>query len=142
MKIGFLSGLASVSLLLASCSAGDQEAGNETPAIDPAAIDPAAAETGHLAQMQGSWISDENAGNSITVTGSRFQSFADGALQDDMPIIYVDSCKTRVPDMEGKAFVLAGKEKQTCYLIYAVSEDKLSYIESTRGRTSRFTRKK
>lgn len=146
MKTAFLSGLAWTSLLLASCSAGDQDAGNSDNAgamtIDPASIDPAAAETGYLAQMQGDWTSDEDARNTISIRGSRFQSFTDGALQDDVPIIFVDSCKTLVPDVAGKTFVLQGKEKQTCYLIYSVSEDKLNYIESSRGRTSRFTREK
>lgn len=142
MKTTFLSGLAIASLLLASCSAGEQEAVDAAPTIDPSVIDPAAAETGYLAQMQGSWKSDDDAGNIITIKDSRFQSFAGGALQEDVPVVFVDSCKTRVPDVEGKAFVLAGKEKQSCYLIYAVSEDKLSYVESTRGRTTRFTREK
>jgi len=141
VKKTFLSGLASIGLLM-SCSAGEKEAaGNENAGPIPVTIDPAAANTGHLAEMQGSWTSDEDADNSITVTGSRVQYFTDGSLQYDVPIIFVDSCKTRVPDMDGKAFILDGKEKQTCYLLYSVSEEKLSYIESARGRTSRFTRK-
>lgn len=140
MKTAFLSGLASISLLV-SCSAGEQEAEGENTEPVPFTIDPAAAKTGHLMEMQGSWTSDEDTKNSITVTGSRVQHFTDGDLQYDVPIIFVDSCKTRVPDMEGKAFILDGKEKQTCYLFYSVSEEKLSYIESARGRTSRFTRK-
>lgn len=145
VKTAYLSGLAWTSLLLASCSAGDdKDAGSDNAGamtLNAASIDPHAAETGFLAQMQGDWTSDEDAKNTITIDKSSFQSFTDGALQDDVLIIFVDSCKTRVPDMESKTFVLAGKEKQTCYLLYSVSEDKLSYIESSRGRTSRFTRK-
>ncbi|MEW4467630.1 hypothetical protein AB1K62_07355 [Parasphingorhabdus sp. JC815] len=141
MKTAFLSGLASIGLLM-SCSAGEKEANDkENAGPIPVNIDPAAAKTGHLADMQGSWISDEDDSNSIIVTGSSFRYFTDDALQYEVPIIFVDSCKTRVPDFEGKAFILSGKEKQTCYLFYAVSQDKLSYIESARGRTSRFTRK-
>jgi len=136
----FFSGLASTSLLLVSCSAGDNrtDSSNETEA---AVIDPAAATTGYLAEMQGSWVSTEDIKNTILIEGSSFQSLYDGDPQYDVPIIFVDSCNTRAPDMEGKAFVLHGKEKQTCYLMSAVSEDELSYIDGTRGRTSRFTRK-
>lgn len=140
MKIAIISGLASASILLASCTVGD----DETEALEnsaPAVIDPAAAKTGALAEMQGSWVSTEDPKNTIVIEGSSFQSLYDGDPQYDVPIIFVDSCKARIPDMEGKAFVLHGKEKQTCYLMSSVSEEKLSYIDSTRGRTSRFTRK-
>lgn len=139
MKNAFFSGLALTSFLLASCAAGDDatdDAKNEVTA----AIDPTAAKTGSLAEMQGSWTSNEDPKNTIVIEGSSFQNFADGTLQDDIPIIFVDSCKAQVRDFAGKAFVLRGKEKQTCYLLYSVSEDNLSYIHAVRGRTYRFTR--
>ncbi len=140
MKSAFLSGLASTSLLLVSCAAGDDEAdGAEIQVTAP--IDPAAAETGSLADMQGQWVSDNNSADTILLEGSSFRTLRNGEQQDEVSIIFVDSCKTRVPDIDGKAFVLRGKEKQTCYLLYSVSEEKLSYIDGTRGRTSRFTRK-
>lgn len=104
-------------------------------------IDPAAATTGYLADMQGSWTSTEDAKNSILIEGSSFQNIYDGDLQYEVPIIFVDSCKNQAPDIAGKAFVLHGKEKQTCYLMSAVSQDKPSYIDGIRGRISRFTRK-
>lgn len=142
MKNSSFSGLALASALLVSCTAGDSDTdaagGND---LLPVVIDPAAAKTGFLFEMQGGWVSDEDPKTTILVEGSSFQTFQDGALQDDVPIIFVDSCKTQVPDMTGKAFILRGKEKQTCYLFYSVSEEKLSYIDGTRGRTSRFTRK-
>ncbi len=140
MKSAFLSGLASTSLLLVSCAAGDDESDSAEIQVT-APIDPAAAETGPLADMQGQWVSDNNSADTILVEGSSFQTLRNGELQGEVSIIFVDSCKTRVPDMGGKAFVLRGKEKQTCYLLYSVSEEKLSYIDGTRGRTSRFTRK-
>lgn len=141
MKIAFLSGLALTSLLLGSCAAGDSETDGGNNEVT-AAIDPAAAKTGPLAEMQGSWVSTEDPKNTIKIQGSSFQRLADGKLQDDASIIFVDACKTQVPDFEGKAFVLRGKEKPVCYLLSAVSEEKLSYIHSLRGRTFRFTREK
>ncbi len=135
------SGLALASILLVSCAAGDSEADrDESNALLPVVIDPAAAQTGYLAEMQGSWVSDEDSQNTLLIEGSSFQTLHQGNPKDVVPIIFVDSCKTQVPDMTGKAFILRGKEKQTCYLLYSVSEEKLSYIDGTRGRTSRFTR--
>lgn len=139
MKIAFLSGLASTSLLLVSCAAGDSEADSVENKVT-AAIDPAAAKTGPLAQMQGRWTSDEDPKNTLLIEGSSFQNIVDGKPQDDAAIIFVDACKTQVADFEGKAFILRGKEKSVCYLLYSVSEEKLSYIHAVRGRTSRFTR--
>ncbi len=141
MKTAFLSGLTTTSLLLVSCAAGDGETDGPNNEVT-AAIDPAAAKTGPLAQMQGRWTSDEDAKNTILIDGSNFQNIVDGEPQDDAAIIFVDTCKTQVPDFEGKAFILRGKEKPVCYLLYSVSEEKLSYIHALRGRTFRFTRQK
>lgn len=140
MKNILLSGLASASLLLVSCAAGeDASDGAEKDAA--VVIDPAAAETGFLAEMQGSWASDEDPNRTIAIDGSNFQESYAGDPQYAVPIVFVDSCKTQATDMQGKAFILHGKEKQACYLLYSVSEKELSYIDGTRGRTSRFTRK-
>ncbi|WP_422346121.1 hypothetical protein [Parasphingorhabdus sp.] len=139
MKASFLSGLTFASLLLASCAAGEDTA-DDAKNDKSFVIDPAAAETGPLAEMQGKWASTQDPKNTILIEGSSFQSIYDGDPQYDVPIIFVDSCKTQVPDFAGKAFILVGKEKQACYLLYSVSEEKLSYIDGTRGRTSRFTR--
>lgn len=140
MKASFLSGLTFASLLLASCAAGDDTA-DDAKIDKPLIIDPAAAETGPLAEMQGSWASDDDPDRTIMVDGSNFQESFAGDLQYEGPIVFVDSCKTQIPDMQGKAFILHGKEKQACYLLYSLSEKELSYIDGTRGRTSRFTRK-
>ncbi|GAA0487103.1 hypothetical protein GCM10009096_32440 [Parasphingorhabdus litoris] len=140
MKISLFSGLASISLLLGACSAGGEEkdsAAKETTVT----IDPAAAQTGPLAEMQGRWASDEDPNRTLEIEGSNFQESYTGDPQYAVPIVFVDSCKTKIPDFEGKAFILYGKEKQACYLLYSVSEERLSYIDGTRGRTSRFTRK-
>lgn len=139
MKASFLSGLTIASLLLASCAAGEDTA-DDAKNDKYFVIDPAAAETGPLAEMQGSWVSDDDPDRTILIDGSNFEESFAGDLQYDGPIIFVDSCKTQVPDFAGKAFILVGKEKQACYLLYSVSEEKLSYIDGTRGRTSRFTR--
>ncbi|MEP2101161.1 MAG: hypothetical protein ABJP02_07985 [Parasphingorhabdus sp.] len=140
MKTTLLSGLALTSLLLVSCTAGDKEKeGDEKE--EAVAIDPAASETGALAEMQGKWASDEDPNRTIEIDGSNFQESYTGDPQYAVPIVFVDSCKTQNRDMQGKAFILHGKEKQACYLLYSVSEKKLSYIDGTRGRTSRFTRK-
>lgn len=140
MKNAFLSGLASASFLLVSCAAGD----DATDGVEKDAaviIDPAAATTGFLAEMQGNWASDEDPNRTIAIDGSNFEEGYAGDPQYVVPIVFVDSCKTQTPDMQGKAFILHGKEKQACYLLYSVSEKELSYIDGTRGRTSRFTRK-
>lgn len=126
-------------MALVSCAAGEEDNSNQSKSA--VVIDPAAADTGFLAEMQGSWASTEDPKNTIMIDGSRFQNTYDGDPQYDVPIIFVDSCKTQKPDLEGKAFVLHGKEKQTCYLMSSVSEEKLSYIDGLRGRTSRFIRK-
>ncbi|QTD57049.1 hypothetical protein [Parasphingorhabdus cellanae] len=140
MKPILLSGLALTSLLLVSCAAGDQASVDDAK-DEAVAIDPAAADTGPLAEMQGSWASDEDPNRTITIEGSNFQEGYAGDPQYAVPIVFVDSCKTQNRDRQGKAFILHGKEKQACYLLYSVSEKELSYIDGTRGRTSRFTRK-
>ena len=126
-------------MLLASCAAGDDSADSVIKEVT-GPIDPAAANTGYLAEMQGHWASTEDAAQTIKIEGSRFQTLHDGKPQDDMSIIFVDSCRSRTRDMEGKAFVLRSKEKQSCYLLYSVAKENLSYIDGSRGRTSRFTR--
>lgn len=140
MKSAFLSGLASASFLLVSCAAGD-DATNGAEKDAAVIIDPAAAKTGPLLEMQGAWASDEDPNRTIEIDGSSFQESYAGDPQYVVPIVFVDSCKTQTPDMQGKAFILHGKEKQACYLLYSLSEKGLSYIDGTRGRTSRFTRK-
>ncbi|MEH6757926.1 MAG: hypothetical protein V7676_10455 [Parasphingorhabdus sp.] len=144
MKSILYSGLIGTSLLLASCAAGDDSADSAVNEVTPnkvtGPIDPAAAHIGYLAEMQGRWTSKEDAAQTIEIEGSGFQTLHDGKPQDDMAIIFVDSCQSRARDMNGKAFVLRGKEKQTCYLLYSVAKENLSYIDGTRGRTSRFTR--
>ncbi len=139
MKASFLSGLTFASLLLASCAAGEDTA-DDAKNDKSFVIDPAAAETGPLAEMQGSWVSDDDPDRTILIDGSNFEESFAGDLQYDGPIIFVDSCKTQVPDMQGKAFILHGKEKQACFLLYSLSKKELSYIDGTRGKTSRFTR--